>query len=188
MNNKLATVIAIAAIALVGCDEDAMHEAFNLQHDLLITDFAEGDGSFVTSDEAHASVETYDGTYRMTAKQPLDMPISSFGWFSRTAYNVHNDVTVVRVNSDDAIVGTMCLDGNACASEADGDGLFVNPELVGNVRQSGRVEIGRSFEVLVVPCPLFAVARDTSTIEVAGDGGSVNAEIDGELVMVAPAR
>jgi hypothetical protein len=60
--------------------------------------------------------------------------------------------------------------------------LCVDTEPVGNVsqRQSGRVELGRLGEDLVVPCRLFAVARDTAAVQVAGDGGSVDAELDGE--------
>jgi len=36
-------------------------------------------------------------------------------------------------------------------------------------------------EDLVVPRGLFAVVRDTVAVEVAGHGGSVDAELDGEL-------
>ena len=49
-------------------------------------------------------------------------------------------------------------------------------------RQSGRVELGCLLEGLVVPCRLFAVARDTVAVEVAGDGGAIDVELDGELV------
>ena len=48
-------------------------------------------------------------------------------------------------------------------------------------RRSGRVELGCLLEDDGVPCRLFAVARDTVAVEVAGDGGSVDAEVDGEL-------
>ena len=70
------------------------------------------------------------------------------------------------------------------AVESVGDGLCVDSELVGDVgqRPTGRVELGCSGEDLVVPCRLFAVARDAVAVEVAGHGGSVDAELDGELV------
>ena len=47
--------------------------------------------------------------------------------------------------------------------------------------RSGRVELGRLGEDLFVSCRLFAMARDTAAVQVAGDGGSVDAEVDGEL-------
>jgi hypothetical protein len=61
--------------------------------------------------------------------------------------------------------------------------LCVDPELVGDVGQgqSGRVELGCSLEVPVAPRLLFAVARDTVAVEVSRHGGSVDAEVDGEL-------
>ena len=73
--------------------------------------------------------------------------------------------------------------GDAGASETVGDGLCVDPELVGDAaqRQSARVELGCLGEDLVVPRRLFAVARDAVAVEVAGDGGSVDAELHGEL-------
>jgi len=73
---------------------------------------------------------------------------------------------------------------DAGASEAVGDGLCVDPELVGDVgqRQSGRIHLGGFPEDVVVPYGQFAVARDTVAVEVAGDGPSVDAELDGELV------
>jgi hypothetical protein len=54
---------------------------------------------------------------------------------------------------------------------------------MGNVgeRRSGCIDLRRFLEDLVVPCGLFAVARDTLAVEVAGDGGSVDGELDGEL-------
>ena len=69
--------------------------------------------------------------------------------------------------------------GDACASEAVADGLCVDPELVGDVgqRQSTCGELSRLLEDLVVPCPLFAVAGDAVAVEVAGDGGSLDAEL-----------
>jgi len=74
--------------------------------------------------------------------------------------------------------------GDACATEPVRNGLCVDPELVGDVgqRHSGRVELYCLREGRVVPCRLFAVARDTVAVEVAGDGRSVDAELDGELV------
>ena len=73
--------------------------------------------------------------------------------------------------------------GDACASEAVGDGLCVDSELVGDVgqRPSSRVELSRMPEDLVVPRPQFAVASDTVAVEVARHGGAVGAELDGQL-------
>lgn len=73
--------------------------------------------------------------------------------------------------------------GVARASEAVGDGLCVDPEPVGNFgqRRSGRVELGRSCEVLVVPCRLFTMAWNTVAVEVAGNGGAVDTELGREL-------
>ena len=87
---------------------------------------------------------------------------------------------LVRSERGPASSGTR---SDACASEAGGDGLRVDFELVGDVsqRQSGRVELGCLTEDVVVPCGPFALARDTVAVEVAGDGGSVDAELDGEL-------
>jgi hypothetical protein len=36
-------------------------------------------------------------------------------------------------------------------------------------------------EDLVVPIPLFVVASDTVAVDVAGQGGAVDAQLDGEL-------
>lgn len=68
-------------------------------------------------------------------------------------------------------------------AEAVGNGLRVDPEAVGDggQRQSGCVEVGCLPEDLVVPCRLFAVARDAVAVEVAGDRGSMDAELHGEL-------
>ena len=78
--------------------------------------------------------------------------------------------------------------GDPCASETVGDGLWVDPELVGDVgqRRSGRVQLGGFPEDVVAPSRLFAVARDTVAVEVAGDGRSVDAELDGELADGGP--
>ena len=75
-------------------------------------------------------------------------------------------------------------------SETIGDRLRVDPELAGDVgkRQSGSVQIGCFFEGLVVPDGLFATARNALAVEVAGHGGSVDAELGGELVDKGPAR
>ena len=57
MNNRLMAVLAIAAIALVGCDDETMHEAFNLQHDLLTTEWGSATaGDFVEYDDLAAIV------------------------------------------------------------------------------------------------------------------------------------
>ena len=68
-------------------------------------------------------------------------------------------------------------------SEAVGNGLCVDPELIGDVcqRPSGRVDLGCLVEDLDVPRPLLVVASDTVTVEVAGHGGAVDAELGGEL-------
>ena len=68
-------------------------------------------------------------------------------------------------------------------AEAVGNGLRVDPEAVGDggQRQSGGVQLRRFVEGLVVPCGLFAVAWDAVAVEVAADGGSVDAELDGKL-------
>ena len=60
--------------------------------------------------------------------------------------------------------------------------LCVDPELLADVgkRSSGYVQLRRFLEGPVVPCRLFAVARDTVAVEVVGHGGSVDAELDGK--------
>ena len=80
--------------------------------------------------------------------------------------------------------------GDACEPESVGDGLCVDPEPLGDVgkRPSARVLLGSFLQDLVVPCRLFATARDTVAVEVAGHGGAVDVELDGSWLMVAPAR
>ena len=46
---------------------------------------------------------------------------------------------------------------------------------------SGRVQLRRFLEGHVVPCRLFAVARHTVAVEVAGDSGSVDTEFGSQL-------
>jgi hypothetical protein len=73
--------------------------------------------------------------------------------------------------------------GDACASEAVGDGLCVDPELGAHVgqRQPGRVHFGGFCEGVVVPGALFAMAGDLAAVEVGGDGCAVDANISREL-------
>ena len=73
-------------------------------------------------------------------------------------------------------------DEDPCSSESVRDSLCVDPELVGDVgeRRSGCIQLRRFVEDLVVPCSPFAVGG-TVAVEVAGDGGSMDAELDGEV-------
>jgi hypothetical protein len=48
-------------------------------------------------------------------------------------------------------------------------------------RRSGCIHLRRFVEDLVVPCRLFAVARDTATVEVGSHCGSVDTEASSEL-------
>lgn len=69
------------------------------------------------------------------------------------------------------------------SSESVGDGPCVDSALAGDVGQgqSGRGELSRVSEDLVVPRSRFVGAGDTVAVEVAGHGGAVDAELDGEL-------
>jgi len=74
--------------------------------------------------------------------------------------------------------------GDACAPEAVGDGLRVDPEPIGNIgqRQSGCVQLSGLAQRIVVPDGRFATTRDTLAVEMGRDRGPVDAELDGEFV------
>lgn len=73
--------------------------------------------------------------------------------------------------------------GDSRSPESVGDGLRVDPELIGDVDQGqpGRVQPGCLLEGVDVPGGLFAVAGGAVAVEVGGDGGAVDAEVGSEL-------
>jgi hypothetical protein len=142
-----AIFFGIAALGIVGLGLDQA-----LTHDLLSEDFSTDDGVFGSGERSEFEIDVYDGTYRMTTKEPLTYPIRSFGWFARTAYYVDIDATVVAFDADEAGVGLECIqDINADDMEAgylflaptDGSGYLITkmvPDGAGEPEMLAEVE------------------------------------------------
>lgn len=78
-------------------------------HDLLDEDFSEQDGAFSTSELESCRLEVSDGTHLLTATSMDEVPLETFGFFVRRAYNVEIAASVVAVNTDQGIVGLECV-------------------------------------------------------------------------------
>ena len=103
------TAVAVAVTVLVGCDEEALHEALNLQHDLMDADFTEDDGTFFAGTIEDYRSEVVDGSYRLTDLTGEGPPLETFGFFSRTAYNVVVEADLVALDAPGAAVGVECV-------------------------------------------------------------------------------
>jgi len=103
-------IAGFIALAIVGFGVITFGLDQILTHDLLNEDFSEDDGTFASGETAGFRLEIRDGSYRLTAFDSLtDEPLETFGFFARTAYNVHIQAEIRAFDATDAVVGLECV-------------------------------------------------------------------------------